>query len=55
MKIRVTQINVWEFETDDYTIGQLRQDASEGGCMAIDMAREHDLKEYRETISQIKD
>jgi hypothetical protein len=55
MKVRVTQKVVWTFETDQYTIAQLRQDAEDGGCLAMDLARDADMYDSTETISRVKE
>lgn len=54
MKVMVRQTVTWFFETDKYTIKQLRDDAANGGCLAIDMAREGDNVTETETISEVR-
>ena len=54
MKVMVKQTVTWVFETDKYSIADLRKDQEEGGCLAMDLAREADGV-VSETVRRVKE
>jgi len=57
MKINVTIITIYEVETNEFIVAELRKDEAESGSIAWDLARSSQgcLKSLQVKISKIKE